>query len=139
MLLDTNVVSELMRPEPDPNVLLWLQARARQSVFLCAVTHFELLEGVMSLPQGKRRAGLLRSLTDILDAEFRTPCLPFDQRAAEICAEVVSHRSRVGHRIQLEDAQIASIALVHGLAVVTRNVKDFAKIPALEVLNPWDA
>lgn len=139
MLLDTNVVSEIMRRDPDPNVLLWLQARARESLYLCAVTHFELLEGVMALPQGKRRAGLLESLSGILDAEFRTPCLPFDRHAAEICAEIMSHRRRVGARISLEDAQIASIALVHGLPLVTRNVKDFARIPALEVLNPWDA
>ena len=126
-----------MRAEPEPNVLLWIQAR--ESLYLCAVTHLELWEGVMALPQGNRRTGLLRSLSGILEAEFRTPCLPFDRNAAEICAEIMSHRRRVGAPIQLEDAQIASIALVHGLALVTRNVKDFARIPGLEIINPWDA
>ncbi|MDP1822424.1 MAG: type II toxin-antitoxin system VapC family toxin [Archangium sp.] len=138
MLLDTNVVSELFRPDPEPNVLLWFQARARESVFLCAVTRSELLVGVMGLPHGKRRAGLLKSLGDILDAEFRTPCLPFDLNAAELCAELVSHRKRIGKPIAIEDAQIAAIALVHGLPVVTRNVSDFQRLPGLEVINPWE-
>lgn len=139
MLIDTNVVSELFRPEPEPNVLLWFQARPRASVFLCAVTRFELLVGVLGLPHGKRRARLLDSLNQILESEFHTPCLPFDLNAAEVCAELVSHRARVGLPIKLEDAQIAAIALVNGLPLATRNVKDFARLPGLEVLNPWAA
>ncbi len=139
MLLDTNVISELMRPEPDPSVLLWFQVRPRESVSLCSVTRFELFAGVMALPVGRRRTSLLKSLGDILDAEFRTPCLPFDRNAAEVCAEIVTHRQRMGAPMDLGDAQIAAIALVNGLPLVSRNVKDFARVPGLEVINPWDA
>ena len=139
MLLDTNVVSELYRPVPDPNVLRWLQAPERQPFFLCSVTRFELLVGVMALPIGKRRSGLLKSLNHILDTQFMTPCLPFDLNAAEICAELVSHRQRLGAKIATEDAQIASIAIVNGLSLATRNVRDFDRLPGLEVINPWEA
>ena len=138
MLLDTNVVSELCRPVPDPNVLRWLQTYERQPFFLCSVTRFELLVGVMALPNGKRRSGLLKSLNDIIDAQFKTACLPFDLNAAEICAELVNHRKRLGVRIAIEDAQIAATAIASGLPLATRNVRDFERLPGLEVMNPWE-
>ncbi len=131
MILDTNVISELMRPAPAPAVLEWfLEPR---ELYVTAVTRSELLLGVALLPAGKRRSRLTSVLLEMFDTHFAGRCLSFDSAAADVFAELRALRAP----ISTEDAQIAAIALVHGLPLVTRNVKDFARISGLSLINPW--
>jgi predicted nucleic acid-binding protein len=134
MLLDTNVISELLRPAPSPAVLSWL--REPRALYLSAVTRTELLLGV-ALPAGRRRTRLDALLHETFDERFAGRCLPFDSAAADFCAFLRAHRLRAGLPISTEDAQLAAIALAQELPLVTRNTRDFRGIPGLEVINPW--
>ncbi len=137
MLVDTNVFSELLRKEPDPQVLLWFSVREPGSLFTCATCRQELLTGLLTLPAGKRRDVLLKE-TDRLLEEFQMPCLPYDGLAAALCADVLTLRRRLGVPIHVEDAQIAAVAIANGMPVVTRNVADFSRIPELKIINPFE-
>lgn len=135
MILDTNVISELMRPAPAPAVLEWfLEPR---ELYVTAVTRGELLLGVALLPAGKRRSRLTSVLLEMFDTHFAGRCLSFDSAAADVFAELRAQRARQGDPMSTEDAQIAAIALAHGLPLVTRNVKDFTRISGLSLINPW--
>lgn len=135
-LLDTNVISELMRVQPDPGVVAWLNARAADDLWICAVTVAEIQLGVALLPDGRKRERVARAVEAMLDEDFRDRCLPFDVRAASMYAMIVADRVASGRPISVEDAQIAAIARSSGLAVVTRNVRDFAQA-GVEVVNPF--
>ena len=136
ILLDTNVLSELMKPAPDRAVVDWLDAQVAADVFYSAVSRGEIELGIALLPEGKRK----RQLEDAADAMFAHlsgKCLSFGELAASKYAHIVAARTRQGRPVTVEDAQIAAISLTHGLRLATRNVKDFADIPGLHVLNPW--
>lgn len=137
MVLDTNVLSELMRPQPEANVMAWFDRKAKSVFFITAVTRAEILLGVELLPAGRRKEILLEAASQMFDQEFAGRCLPFDAHAADIYAGVVGNRTRAGQPISTEDAEIAAIALTHGLPLVTRNVKDFSNIAGLVIINPW--
>lgn len=139
ILLDTNVLSEFMRPAPAAQVVAWLDAQAPEQVWVCAVTRAEIELGVSLLPDGQRKLGLHLAATAMFTEEFAGRCLPFDERAASRYAGLVASRTRSGRPISVEDAQIASIALVHGLTLATRNESDFESIEGLVVVNPWSA
>jgi toxin FitB len=137
ILLDTNVLSELMRPAPDPQVVRWLDARPAGEVWICAVTIAEIRLGILGLSDGKRKARLLDLAEQMFEEDFYDRCLPFDCEAAHEYAGIIDRRNRQGRPISVEDAQIAAIAKTAELALTTRNIKDFSDIEGLKLLNPW--
>lgn len=139
MVLDTNVLSELMRSQPEARVVAWFDGRTETVFFITAMTRAEILLGIDLLPPGRRKDALAEAARGMFGEDFDGRCLSFDEPAAEVYARVVAERTHAGQPISTEDALIASIALTHGLPLVTRNVKDFGNIAGLSVINPWDA
>ena len=137
VLLDTNVLSELMRPQPSPVVLDWFSQQEGFEFYTSAITHAEMLLGVALLPGGKRRDAIADAVEQMFKQDFAGRCLPFDELAAHEYAALVAARNRIGMPISTEDAQIAAIALHHGLSLATHNTKDFRKISELVLLDPW--
>jgi len=137
ILLDTNVLSELMRAAPEPKVLQWVDRQPAADIFVCAVAKAEIELGIGLLPDGKRKDQLAAAAKDVF-ADLSQRCLPFDDAAASAYARLVVERQRAGRPISVEDAQIAAIALVHRVAIATRNTGDFQGIEGLRVLNPWE-
>lgn len=137
ILLDTNVLSELMRPKPAVEVLDWFGRQQRASYFVSAVTRAEILLGIALLPAGKRRNGLASAAEQMFEEDFAGSPLPFDGHCAAEYALLVAARMRSGQAISTEDAQIAATALRHDLSLATRNGKDFKGIEGLTVVNPW--
>lgn len=140
ILLDTNVLSELMRPRPDPGVLGWFAAQGGQTRFLIsAITQAEILLGISLLPAGKKRTALSEVVQTMFEQEFHGMTLAFDDAVAPVYAAIVARRSRNGTPISVEDAQIAAIATHHRLPLATRNTRDFANVPGLVLIDPWEA
>lgn len=137
ILLDTNVLSECMRPAPAPVVVDWLDAQDPQRVWICAISRAEIELGIALLPEGKRKRGLRQAATTLFTLDFPGRCLSFDASAASAYAQLVAHRTQLGQPISVEDAQIAAIALATGLTLATRNTRDFVVIDGLVVINPW--
>lgn len=137
ILLDTNILSEFMRPAPSAQVVAWLDAQVSDQVWVSAVTFAEIELGIALMPDGQRKLGLQIAAKVMFAEEFFGRCLPFDEYAATCYASVVALRTRLGRPISVEDAQIASIALAHGLMLATRNERDFELIEGLAVVNPW--
>lgn len=136
-LLDTNVLSELMRESPAPQVMAWLDSQPEQLIQTSTITQAEILAGIALLPAGKRRDALANGADQLFLQDFRGRCLAFGGSAAEQYALIRAQRQRAGRPISTEDAQIAAIALAAHLTLVSRNVKDFDGIEGLEVINPW--
>jgi predicted nucleic acid-binding protein len=136
IVLDTNVVSELMRPTPAPAVLQWISGRAAASLYTTSVTQAEILHGVLSLPTGRRRRHIEAAAEAMFKEDFAGRILAFDSDAARPYAELVSERRRRGRPISQFDAQIAAIARVAGAVVATRNVADFENC-GVSVVDPW--
>ena len=138
-LLDTNVLSELMRPAPAPQVLAWVDALPPHELYISAITRAEIELGIGLLPSGKRRSGLSAQATAMFEEDFHARCLPFSEDCAPPYAAIVSARTRQGTPLSVEDAQIAATALAYSKVLVTRNVADFHGIAGLRIVNPWDA
>ena len=136
IILDTNVVSELLRTAPDPKVVAWLAAEDGADVHLTAINEAELRLGVAIMPDGRRREALAEALEGILMEEFRGRILPFDSAAATAYAGIVAVRRAAGRPISQLDAQIAAVAQIHGADLATRNVRDFEGCD-IDVINPW--
>ncbi|MHB1572228.1 MAG: PIN domain-containing protein [Solirubrobacteraceae bacterium] len=136
IVLDTNVVSELMRPAPDARVIAWLRGQADDSLYTTAITLAEIRYGIERLQDGQRKT-LLRTAADQVFGSFERQVLPFDARAARQYAEVVSKRDRLGRPISGFDAQIASICIEHEASLATRNSADFEHA-GISLINPWD-
>lgn len=136
IVLDTNVLSELMRPEPDASLLEWLASQPSASIFTTTVTQAEILYGIALLPEGKRRDGLLEAARAMFDEDLVGHVLSFDRDAALAYAEVAAHRRLVGKPISQFDAQIAAIARSRGAQLATRNARDFDDCD-LTVIDPW--
>ncbi|MBD3779454.1 MULTISPECIES: type II toxin-antitoxin system VapC family toxin [unclassified Cellulomonas] len=138
IVLDTHVISEVFRPEPEARVVAWLEGLTGE-VAIAAVTLAELLAGVRRLPDGQRRTALAGMLHDALEPYRATRAiLPFDVAAAEQYADVLAARERAGRPIHTADAQIAAICLAHGATCATRNVRDFDGT-GVDLVNPWTA
>ncbi len=135
IVVDTNVVSELMRPTPLPAVRNWVLGHDGGELFTTSITLTEVLYGIGRLPAGQRR-NLLRDTAVDVFAAFEDRVLAFDSRAAAMYAEIVSGRDSLGRPIDGFDAQIASICRVHGASLATRNAKDFHDT-GLTVIDPW--
>ena len=137
-LLDTNVLSELLRSAPEPMVLAWLAAHPSETLFVSAVTQAEMMLGARLLPAGKRRASLEAALGAMFSEDFAGRILPFDSAVVPVYVEVVSARRAAGRPIAQFDAQIAAIALHAGAKLATRNVNDF-ELCGVSVVSPWMA
>jgi predicted nucleic acid-binding protein len=138
IVLDTNVISELMRPEPDPVVFAWTAAQARDMLYTTSVNKAEILYGIAALPTGRRRTALTEAAEAMFGDDFLDRVLPFDGAAAVHYAEIVVARRRTGNPIEAFDAQIAATALVFGDEIATRDVGGFAAC-GLTLINPWTA
>ena len=135
ILVDTNVLSELTRPKPEPRVVAWLEVN-EPSLALPAIALAELRYGIARLPDGRRRSGLLR-FWQATCAQFRGRIFSFDERSAERYGDVAADAERAGRRLNIQDGQIAAIALVHGMRVATRNVGHFEPAGVV-IVNPWE-
>ncbi|MDP2318604.1 MAG: type II toxin-antitoxin system VapC family toxin [Acidobacteriota bacterium] len=135
ILLDTNVISELSKPHPNPRVLGWLDAVEHEGTGTSAITVAELLTGLADLPDGQRKAALVQLTSELLQRLGRAP-LPFDALAAEDYAAIVIARKKRGRPIGILDAQIAAIAVGQSMTLATMNTKDFEGIDGLGVVDP---
>lgn len=138
-LLDTNVLSELMRSRPALAVLDWFAQNTHAVMHTSAVTQAEILTGIALLPADKRRTTLAIAAEQMFEQDFAGRCLAFDASAAKNYALIVATRTRQGRPVTTEDAQIAAIALATGLIVATRNSADFENIDGLTLANPWQS
>lgn len=136
IVLDTNVLSEMMRPSPAGAVSDWFARQARTSLFTTALTQAEILYGLALLPEGQRRHALIAAAQTIFAEDLSGRILPFDTDAAPPYAEIAAARRAAGQPISQIDAQIAAIARSRGAALATRNVRDFHNC-GVAVIDPW--
>jgi toxin FitB len=135
IIVDTNVISELMRPAPEPAVLDWLHRRTSGDLYTTAITAAEVRYGIARLPAGRRKDELLRTADEVFGA-FPDQVLPFDLAAAHEYADIVADRERAGTPIDGFDGQIAAICRVNGAQLATRNTRDFDSVGIL-LTDPW--
>jgi len=136
IVLDTNVVSEPLKPRPDGAVLHWLDRQAPATLYLTTISQAVLLGGVLALPAGKRRTELQSVLNNELVSLFADRILVFAERSAAAYAQVVSAANAAGNSIHFADAAIAAIAIEHNFMLATRNARDF-KGTSVKLLDPW--
>jgi predicted nucleic acid-binding protein len=137
ILLDTNVISEPMRQDPDPRVVRWLDNQVAETLFTTSVTLAELLAGIAVLPERKRKRGLEDKLARLISTLFGPRILSFDVNAAEAYAKIVRDARANGVSIAFPDGQIAAIASVQGFALATRDLIPFSAA-GIPLINPWD-
>ena len=137
ILLDTNVVSEAMKPAPDDTVRVWLDEQAAETLFLSSVTIAELMFGIGALPDGKRKDRLTEALDGVMEL-FADRVLPFDVGAARQYAELAVKARAAGKGFPTPDGYIAAIAASKGFAVATRDTSAF-DAAGVEVIDPWKA
>ena len=138
IIIDTNVISELLRPTPEPAVEAWLGAQDGLSIYLTAISEAELRYGVAIMTSGKRRDGLGIAIDRILRDDMAGRILPFDSAAARAYADIAASRRSAGKPISQADCQIAAIARAHTAPVATRNMPDFEGC-GIDLINPWTA
>jgi predicted nucleic acid-binding protein len=138
IVLDTHVLSEALRPSPEPSVLNWLAKQPRASLFTTTVTQGEVLFGIRLLADGKRRRGLWNAAKEIFSEDFAGQVLSFDSDAADMYAEIAASRRGAGRPISQFDAMIAAMARSRGASLATRNVQDFEGC-GIDVVDPWTA
>ena len=137
ILLDTNVISESQRQEPNARVLEWIDAQALETLYLSAITVAELRAGIALMPAGKRRDGLHENLEKRLLPMFANRVLPFDMACTKAYAELLAKSRDAGLAVETADAFIAAVALANGFAVATRDTTPF-EAAGLNVINPWE-
>jgi predicted nucleic acid-binding protein len=136
IVLDTNVISEVMRPEPSPPVVEWISKQPTGELFTTAITEAEIFYGIKLLTRGKRRDLLLAAAEAMFGEDFADRIFGFESGAARLFAGIAAHRRSLGKPIHHADAQIAAIARLHSARLATRNVTDFSDC-GVEVVNPW--
>jgi len=136
IILDTNVLSALMRQEPEPSVLHWLDLQAPESIWITSITLFESRLGLALVPDGRRRRSLEAAFGRLLEQDLENRVLPFDSEAALQAAALAADRRRVGRPVDIRDTQIAGIAQARRATVATRNVRHFEGL-TVPVINPW--
>jgi toxin FitB len=137
IVLDTNVVSELMKGDPFPAVFTWVASHPPSDLFTTTITMAEVLYGIERLPHGKRRDHLLGEAESIFVKDFAGRILAFDESAARMLAVIATGRRSQGRPINEPDAQIAAIARVHDATLATRNTNDFEGC-GVQLVNPWE-
>ncbi len=138
VLLDTNVVSELMRKAPGPAVAAWASGCPLEDLFFSAISEAELRYGAAILPPGRRRETLVSDIERMLDEAFENRVLPFDSGAARAHADIAALRRSVGRPVGTADCQIAAIARSRLMALATRNVRDFEDVD-IKIVDPWSS
>ena len=138
IILDTNVLSELMRPAPEAAVVDWVATQSAASLFITTITQAEILHGILLLPQGRRRDEIEVAADMMFEEDFAGRILPFGSHAAHAYAEIAVARRQSGRPISQFDAQIAAIAKSTGAKVATRNVPDFEGC-GIDVIDPWQS
>jgi hypothetical protein len=136
LILDTNVISEILRPEPHETVVQWFEEQPRHQLFTTAITQAEILYGITLLPTGSRRQKLLEIAEAIFEEDLSSRVLAFGAEAAGYYAQIAAARRSAGRPISQFDAMIAAIARLHDGKLVTRNVSDFDNC-GIDVINPW--
>lgn len=137
-VVDTNVVSELMRPRPDPGVVEWMDGQRINALFVTAVTEAEIRAGIAILPEGERQHGLAAAADRAFGTVFSKRVLPFGRYAAKAYAVIIASRRAAGRPISHSDCQIAAIARALGASVATRDMGGFEGC-GIEVINPWNS
>jgi toxin FitB len=138
IVVDTNVISELMRGEPDSAMLAWVAAQPRALLYTTYVNQAEILYGIGALPEGRRRTALAAAATAMFAEDFAGRILPFEARAAARYPEIVLARRQAGNPIEKFDAPIAATTLAAGASIATRDIGGFTGC-GLEVIDPWTA
>jgi hypothetical protein len=137
IVLDTNVVSEAMKPSSNPAVMTWLDAQVADTLYLSSITLAELLFGINSLPAGRRKQALAATLEGLLGA-FGQRVLPFDSDVARVYADIAARARAAGRGLPIPDGYIAATAAAHGYAVATRDTAPFIAA-GVRVISPWTA
>jgi predicted nucleic acid-binding protein len=136
IILDTNVLSALMRSAPELAVVAWLDRQAADSLWITSITVFEARFGLALLPPGRRRRALERAFTLLVEEDLENRVLDFDTAAATAAAGLAGARQQAGRPVEMRDTQIAGIALARRATLATRNVRHFADL-AVPVVDPW--
>ncbi len=136
IVLDTNVVSELMRAKPDARVMAWFEQQPSAGLFTTSLTQAEIFYGLALLPDGQRRQALMATARLMFDEDFAGRILPFDVEAASIYPEIAAGRRQIGKPISQFDAQIAAIVRSRGARLASRNMRDFSDC-GITVVDPW--
>ena len=137
IILDTNILSAVMREIPDSIIVEWLDLQARESIWTTAITVFEIQLGLSILEKGKRRERLEQTFQLALEEIFEGRVLPFDEASAMASADIAAKRRRKGITMDMRDTQIAGIAVAKRSSLATRNTKDFQEL-TVPVINPWE-
>jgi predicted nucleic acid-binding protein len=138
ILLDTNVVSALMRREPEPAVVTWLDAQPAESIWTTSITVFEVRAGLELLNPGRRRQQLERSFDNLLADELEGRVQSFDQAAAVAAGSIAAKRKSAGRSLEIRDVQIAGVATVRKATLATRNIRHFDGL-GIDLVDPWTA
>jgi predicted nucleic acid-binding protein len=136
IILDTNVISEMMKPSPSNNVIEWMASQPESALFTTTLTLAEVLYGLELLPAGKRRSSLSEATEIMFEQTFEGRVLDFDEDAARVFPTIMARRGRIGKPMGEMDAQIAAIARSRGAAVATRNTRDFIEC-GVNLIDPW--
>ena len=136
ILLDTNVISELMKPNPGSAVKLWVESASAQTFFLSSITAGELWSGVFNMANGKRKVLQAAVIAELLEEDFADRILPFDIHAARTYGEIYQARKKFNGKQKELDCQIAAIAKTHNFKIATRDTQDFEGC-GVEIINPW--
>lgn len=136
IILDTNVLSECLRPRPNPDVLTWISGQPRSILFTTTVVESEILYGISLLPEGIRKSALTEAAYALFELDFSGHVLSFDRAAAAAYAEIASARKIMGRPIAQFDAMIAAVTYAKGAILATRNLKDFEHC-RIDLVNPW--
>ena len=138
IVLDTNVLSELMKAEPDKAVFTWVASFPAESLFTTTITEAEIYYGLALLPLGKRRNDFEQVIANMFREDLSGRVLPFDSSAAHAYSRIAANRHQMGRPISQFDAQIAAIAFSRGAGIATRNAADFDECE-IEIINPWES
>lgn len=136
IIVDTNVISELMRPLPEKRIIDWMDSQQSSQLAITSITKAEILYGIGILPEGKRKKQLATAAAGMFKSDFKGRIFPFDTQSAEHFAEIVMNREKLGRQISLADGQIAAICSAGKHTLATRNIKDFEDT-GIALINPW--
>jgi hypothetical protein len=136
ILLDTNVISEMMRPKPAPVVSAWLDQNPEEDLWTASVVLAELLSGIDLMPVGRKQSALRESIESMITEDFRGQILKFDLPAARHYGRILALRQKMGRPIREMDALIAATALANGATLATHNISDFENC-GVQLVNPW--
>jgi predicted nucleic acid-binding protein len=136
ILLDTNILSELMRPMPEPSVMVWIDSQNEDELWTCTIVVAEVLSGVDLMPKGRRQDQLRDKAEHMFSTLFASRIFPFDQKAARIYGAVLKSRNAIGRPVDEMDALIAATALANSASLATRNTSHFEHC-GIQLVNPW--